>query len=185
MSTPTTSQFDGRFREDLYYRLNVFPLQLPPLRDRTEDIVPMAQRLLAVHAGIQGINIPVLSEQAQRQLLAHFWPGNVRELDNLMQRALIMHRGDAIDVADLHLELVSSSVQRPLVAPAVKAAATGTDGSDGLGDDLRTHERNLIMDALKVGMGSRKAAAERLGISPRTLRYKLARLREQGIEIPG
>lgn len=176
----------GRFREDLYYRLNVFPLQLPPLRDRTEDIVPMAQRLLAVNAGIQGISAPKLTQQAQHHLLAHYWPGNVRELDNLMQRALIMHRGDAIDVADLQLE-PSPGVQRPAATSFADSTplTTGTEDNDGLGDDLRTHERNLIMDALKVGMGSRKAAAERLGISPRTLRYKLARLREQGVEIPG
>ncbi len=177
----------GRFREDLYYRLNVFPLQLPPLRDRTEDIVPMAQRLLAVHAGIQGINIPLLSDAAQRHLLTHFWPGNVRELDNLMQRALIMQRGDTIDVADLPLEVMPVGVQRQVAVNAAPPAqpAAGAEGNEALGDDLRSHERNLIMDALKTGLGSRKAAAERLGISPRTLRYKLARLREQGIEIPG
>ncbi len=176
----------GRFREDLYYRLNVFPLQLPPLRDRTEDIVPLAQRLLAVHAGIQGINIPLLSPEAQRHLLGHYWPGNVRELDNLMQRALILHRGDVIGAADLQLE-PPPAAQRQAGASAAYSAPppADSDGNDGLGDDLRTHERNLIMDALKVGMGSRKAAAERLGISPRTLRYKLARLREQGVEIPG
>ncbi len=177
----------GRFREDLYYRLNVFPLQLPPLRDRTEDIVPMAQRLLAVNAGIQGINIPVLSDEAQRHLLTHFWPGNVRELDNLMQRALIMQRGDTIDVADLPLEVMPVGVRRQASANTAPPAplAASAEGNEALGDDLRSHERNLIMDALKTGLGSRKAAAERLGISPRTLRYKLARLREQGIEIPG
>jgi two-component system response regulator FlrC len=170
----------------LYYRLNVFPLHLPPLRDRPDDIVPLAQRLLALQAAIQGLAPPALADEAQRQLREHRWPGNVRELDNLMQRALIMHRGDSIVPADLAFEPMAAVAPRVDAEPAASGRdVDATDGIDGLGDDLKAHERNLIIEALKSGMGSRKLAAERLGISPRTLRYKLARLREQGVVIPG
>ncbi|MHB8255660.1 MAG: sigma-54-dependent transcriptional regulator [Acidiferrobacterales bacterium] len=176
-----------RFREDLFYRLNVFPLQIPPLRERTQDIVPLARCLLARAAAAQGRHVPDLSQAAMDRLSQHGWPGNVRELDNAMQRALILHSGDRIEMHDLRFEnSVAATAVAPATAnsPAVKVAAQPA-GVDSLGDDLRSHERNLILEALKAGMGSRKEAAARLGISPRTLRYKLARLREEGIVIPG
>ncbi len=170
----------GRFREDLFYRLNVFPLHLPPLRERPRDILPLAAQLMSRHCrGTRAL--PVLSAAAQTRLLEHAWPGNVRELDNVLQRALIMTNAAAIEVQDLHFENPA-----PAVAPALLAAVTAhNDSALDLGENLKSNEARLIVEALRAGKGSRKAAAEQLGISPRTLRYKLARLRAAGMNLPG
>ena len=160
----------GRFREDLFYRLNVFPLHLPPLRERPADVVPLARRMVRTHSG-RGVT---LSDEAAAALSAHTWPGNVRELDNVVQRALILLNGREIAPEHLHFE----------AAPLGGAAACAQVEGGVLGDDLKAHEHRLIIDALSAGNGSRKAAAARLGISERTLRYKLARLKEQGVPIP-
>lgn len=170
----------GRFREDLFYRLNVFPLHVTPLRERKADILPLANRLIRKYCP-EGHCVPHLSKAAQQALLAHPWPGNVRELDNVIQRALILLGGDQIEVDGLCFEIDAVSMTEP--APVTEAAAVKTSG-EGLGDDLKSKEFELILDALNRDRGSRKAAAERLGISPRTLRYKLARMREQGIAVP-
>jgi two-component system response regulator FlrC len=171
----------GRFREDLFYRLNVFPLHLAPLRERPRDILPIALRLIERHCP-PGLPVPNLCPSAERLLLSYAWPGNVRELENVLQRAIILMSGDCIDAADLHFELGA-----PGDVAAAPSAATEAAGPAGecLEDDLKTHEQTLILEALAAGKGSRKAAAERLGISPRTLRYKLARMREDGIAVPG
>ncbi len=164
----------GRFREDLFYRLNVFPLMLPPLRERPRDILPLATHLLERRRGPAGA-APVLSPRAVDRLLAHRWPGNVRELDNVMQRALILQQGGVIAAADLCFDT------EPDAAPAETPADTGPRG---LSADLRSLEGQRILDTLRSVSGSRKTAAEVLGISPRTLRYKLARLREAGVAVP-
>ena len=167
----------GAFREDLYYRLNVFPLRLRPLRERPEDIIPLAKGLLARRRQ-PGQAMPVLSDEACQALRQHPWPGNVRELDNVMQRALILISGNEITVDSLQFEMLSGEFEEK------EAEKANQDESANLGDDLKKREQNLIIDALIEGKGSRKFAAEKLGISPRTLRYKLARLREQGVAIP-
>jgi two-component system response regulator FlrC len=167
----------GRFREDLFYRLNVFPLHLSPLRERRADILPLAHRLLAQGARKQGRAVPELSAAAQQGLLDHAWPGNVRELDNVIQRALILQSGTAVAAEDLQIES-----ERP-AAPDVPASEAMM-GASSLGIDLRSREQQLILDTLRAVRGSRRSAAQRLGISERTLRYKLARLRESGIELP-
>ncbi len=169
----------GRFREDLFYRLNVFPLHVTPLRERQADILPLANRLIRKYCP-EGRSVPHLSRDAQQALLAHNWPGNVRELDNVIQRALILLNGDQIEVEGLCFEADSAGVAEAEAQPAAAPAPAG----EGLGDDLKSREFELILDALRRDRGSRKAAAERLGISPRTLRYKLARMREQGIAVP-
>jgi len=169
----------GRFREDLFYRLNVFPLHLPPLRERTQDILPLARFLSARLARAAGREAPTFSSTAEAQLLVHRWPGNVRELDNLIQRALVLVTGDTIRAEDLQFEVVAAGADETACPDDAGAQ------SDTLNRDLRSREQSLILDALKAGNGSRKHAAERLGISPRTLRYKLARLREAGVAIPG
>jgi two-component system response regulator FlrC len=169
----------GRFREDLFYRLNVFPLHLPPLRERRADILPLANRLIRKYAA-RGRRLPHLSKQAQEALLGHRWAGNVRELDNVIQRALILLQSDRIELADLCFEPEMSS---PAPAPHDREPVA-ENLPEGLGGDLQSREFELILDALRADNGSRKAAAERLGISPRTLRYKLARMREKGISIP-
>ena len=170
----------GRFREDLFYRLNVFPLHLPALRERPDDILPLAERIIQSQ-GSSGRPLPGLSACARRALLDYHWSGNVRELENVVQRALILVNGSTIEATDLHFE---SPAAAPGPAP-VRAAAPGAGARDGLEGDLQSRERQLILAALEAGNGSRKMAAERLGISPRTLRYKLARMRDAGIAIPG
>ncbi len=163
----------GRFREDLYYRLNVFPIHLPPLRQRRGDIVPLARTLLERHSGGQIVDF---SKEAEGRLLNHHWSGNVRELENCIQRAAILAAGCQITVADIHFE--DSLAIEPRVSLEEKEDRPLLDG------DLRAREKQLIVDALKSVNGCRKDAAEQLGISPRTLRYKLARLKEQGVAIP-
>lgn len=178
----------GRFREDLFYRLNVFPLHLPPLRERTEDIVPIAEQILRKQAIRGGKPVAALTAGAAQQLTRHRWPGNVRELDNVMQRALIMNTGNGIAAADLVFE-AGTTLQDVAAAPPdlIQHAAAEAPAvmDDSLGDDVKRHEHNMIIDMLKNCMGNRKLAAEKLGISPRTLRYKIARMRDDGIVLPG
>ncbi|HYM34269.1 MAG TPA: sigma-54 dependent transcriptional regulator [Steroidobacteraceae bacterium] len=163
----------GHFREDLYYRLNVFPLTVAPLRERREDILPIAMRLLSSRCA-PGARIPALSADAAHMLLTYVWPGNVRELDNVMQRALILCTGAVIESEHIRFESEESMSQ--------ESGAVVREGA--LADSVQQAERDAILEALRVGNGSRRVAAEKLGISPRTLRYKLARLRESGVSVP-
>ncbi len=175
---------EGKFREDLYYRLNVFPLQWQPLRERKEDIEPLAKRLLHHHCQKMGRTQARLDASAIDVLREHGWPGNVRELDNVMQRALIMQTGASIRAEDLHLGTQAIPLGEMPVATPVEVEAAAESEADGLlGNDLKQHEYQLIVEALRATNGSRKDAAEKLGISPRTLRYKLARMREEGIDL--
>ncbi len=184
----------GRFREDLFYRLSVFPLQWQSLRERSADIIPLAQKLLAIHTKKMGRVPVVLDDSAINALLKHRWPGNVRELDNVMQRALIMQRGAII--SDFHLRLdpfgqpsgtqaINESSSQPSIEKEHLFEGSDVNVREGLGgdlgDDLQRREFEIIVDTLKNENGSRKNTAEKLGISPRTLRYKLARMRDVGI----
>ena len=173
----------GRFREDLYYRLNVFPLAIAPLRHRRDDVLPLAMQLLSGRVR-PGERIPALSAEAAHLLLTYAWPGNVRELDNLLQRALILVNGPVIRPEHVQFELANdttSSLAAATTPNGAEMAPTAANASS-LADSLGQAERDLILDALRSG--NRREAAERLGISPRTLRYKLARLREAGIDVP-
>jgi len=177
---------DGRFREDLFYRLNVFPLHLPPLNERTDDIIPLAEKLLLRWTRNRRPR-PQLTEQARAKLMTYHWPGNVRELDNVIQRALILMAGENIEEWDICFEVAES--HRPVMRHVasnddVIVENAADDEALKLGEDLKTREQRLIIDVLKSEKGSRKEAAEKLGISPRTLRYKIAKLREMGVEIP-
>ena len=167
----------GRFREDLFYRLNVFPISIPSLRNRRDDIVPIAKQLLQRHLGKK--QAVILDETAVKKLLQHDWPGNVRELDNTIQRALILKNADTIFAEDIQYETVNQSYAN------METQQTPVDDKSVLVSDLKDREQQLILDALNAGSGSRKYAAEKLGISPRTLRYKLARMRDNGVSIPG
>ena len=167
----------GEFREDLYYRLNVFPITWLPLHQRTGDIIPLAEHLIARHATQQGQALPKLTAAARNKLMTHAWPGNVRELENVIQRALILAQGNQIDANDLMIEFHDQS-------PINSTAEESVIDSSLLGSELRQQEHQIILDTLVSCNGKRKDVAEKLGISPRTLRYKLARMREDGIELP-
>ena len=173
----------GHFREDLFYRLNVFPINMPALRERQQDIVPIARFLLARAATENNVATPEIASNAEQSLLNYAWPGNVRELDNVMQRALILQTDGQITANEIHFEQQTQTVA-PVSSFASNSVQVQVPTEGKLGDDLKEHEHSMIIDALKETMGSRKSAAEKLGISPRTLRYKLARMREQGISIP-
>lgn len=177
----------GRFREDLFYRLSVFPLAWPPLRQRPADILPLAERLLVSHARKMRQVPARLSAEAQRCLVQYGWPGNVRELDNAIQRALILQQGGLIQPGDLCLVAPGIQASLPVVGapgqslgePAVDVVEPG----NALGDDLRRREFQLIIDTLRAERGRRKETADRLGISARTLRYKLAQMRDAGLDV--
>jgi len=175
----------GRFREDLYYRLNVFPLAISPLRARREDVLPLAMQLLSARCR-PGEQIPALGADAAHLLLTYPWPGNVRELDNLLQRALILVNGPVIHKEHIQFELANEISLASDVVPvvAIKPPAMDVPSANSLARSLDETERDLILDALRTGQGSRREVAERLGISQRTLRYKLARLREAGVDVP-
>lgn len=169
---------EGRFREDLFYRLNVFPLHLLPLRERPDDILPLAQQLISRHCLQAKRRVPELDRGAVNALLSHYWQGNVRELDNVLQRALILQSGDSIKAQDLAFEAMNVEF----------SSSQNTDIGQGresrLNDDLRSHEQRHIIEALEKNNGGRRATANELGISERTLRYKLTRFREDGVAIP-
>ncbi len=156
---------EGKFREDLYYRLNVFPLHIPALNERRGDILPLAEMALQRY----GDKAVRFSDCTKQVLLEHDWPGNVRELENLIQRSLILHSGAEILASDLAFEFKSTTA-----AP-----------DSGLGEGLKSREFQLIVEALKTHNGKRGDVADALGISARSLRYKLARMRAENIDIPG
>jgi len=164
---------DKRFREDLFYRLNVFPITISALRERSDDIVPVAHKILAQYSRAAGDSIR-LSDAACAVLQEHHWPGNVRELDNVIQRALILKQGQEIQPQDIMLE---SSIDQLPLEPLL-------EDNGMLHSDLRDREAEVILETLRNFKGSRKKTAEKLGISPRTLRYKLARMRDAGTPVP-
>jgi len=178
-----TAVAEGRFREDLYYRLNVFPIGLAPLRHRPDDILPIATQILARRVPA-GTPIPPLSASAAQRLQAHRWPGNARELDNVLQRALILCDGRLIDAEHIQLEALNEAPSNPGSLPARAYRASDAQVDAPLAQSLRHLERDLLVEALHAPHASREALASRLGISPRTLRHKLARLRETGVDVP-
>lgn len=168
----------GQFREDLYYRLNVFPLQWLPLAQRPGDIIPLAEHLIQKHIST-GMPAVKLNASARHKLTQHRWQGNVRELENVIQRALILCEGNVIDSHDLMLEADTQIMPRQVVSIEQEDSNSAL-----LGSELQHQEHQIILDTLEQCRGKRKDVAEKLGISPRTLRYKLAKIREVGIELP-
>lgn len=172
----------GEFREDLYYRINVFPLTWPALNQRPADILPLARHLISRHAtAMNRTEVPELGECASRRLLTHRWPGNVRELDNVVQRALILSVGTEITIADIIIDSCDISLTAEVNSVEEE---TKSNELDGLGNELKAQEHVIILETLSQCNGSRKEVAEKLGISARTLRYKMAKMRDSGIEIP-
>lgn len=185
----------GIFREDLYYRLNVFPLLIPALRQRPADIVPLARHFLAEHGGLSGRPGIRLAPSAEAALRSHPWPGNVRELENVLQRAMILATGDQVDADALHLSpgrgdvpaervTVPEPVSVPPLSPRSELVPPETmvypQVSSGRSDNMNDVEREHILATLSAVGGSRKLAIDRLGISERTLRYKLQQYRDEG-----
>jgi two-component system response regulator FlrC len=169
----------GRFREDLFYRLNVFPLAIPALRERPGDILPLARHFLSMHGSRDGRALR-FDAQAEAKLAAYDWPGNVRELENAIQRAVIMAPANVVGQDQLSLAMPTGTAANPV--PQVEPAAIASSGASPA--NIRDLERQHILETLaKVG-GSRKKAVELLGISERTLRYKLAQYRQDGDGIP-
>jgi two-component system response regulator FlrC len=167
---------DGVFREDLYYRLNVFPLTWLPLAQRVDDILVLAEHLVLKYCQNNGNSVPAFSSAARSKLNTYHWPGNVRELDNVIQRALILHSNNLIDAEDILIEHFDTAIL------PVEPVTDMTE--DKLGSELKLQEHQIILDTLQACHGSRKDVAERLGISPRTLRYKMAKMRDSGIQLP-
>ena len=177
-----TEVAEGRFRADLYYRLNVFPLALRPLRDRAEDIAPLAFALALRHTPASR-PVPWISESALAMLKLHGWPGNVRELENVIRRALLLAEGkDEITPADI----VFDSPARLVPADGLMPAPTPQSAAPArLSNIVQLSEARAIMETLEACGGSRVAAARQLGISERTLRYRLASFREAGMAVAG
>ncbi len=160
----------GRFREDLYYRLNVVPIQLPPLRERGNDVVDLANIFVQRFARKHGKEPAPFSADGELKLKAYSWPGNVRELQNAIERAVILSE----DGAELE----------PVYTPPLKTAeASDQEAQNHEIKTIEEVERQAILQALERNEGNRTHAAKMLGISLRTLRNKLARYREAGIEI--
>lgn len=165
-----------RFREDLYFRLNVFPLRCLALAERPGDIVPIAEHLIVRHCrGTQRVP-PKLSIEAMAALTAHNWPGNVRELDNAVQRALILQTGRELTATDFQLATTPANENG--------LAAVEPTPENRLSDAVRRIEFERILQTLRDSGDTRESIAKQLGISPRTLRYKLARMREMGYAVP-
>jgi two-component system response regulator FlrC len=165
----------ARFRADLFYRLNVMSLRLPALRERRGDILPLARRAMQACA-CAGQAALSLSAEAENKLMRYDWPGNARELNNIVQRAAWLAAGGMIDAADLDTGVtnaVAAQTVEPIGAQDLR-----------LNRDLKDRERDLILATLRVTGGSRKLTAERLGISPRTLRHKLQQLKAAGVNVP-
>jgi two-component system response regulator FlrC len=173
----------GVFREDLYYRLNVFPVAIPSLRQRPADIVAIARHFVVEHGGRFGRTGMSLSPAAEAALVAYRWPGNVRELENVIQRALIMASGNCIGPEALNLAVrpvgEAAAVTPPNSAPASVPEGGLTEAEKRV-DNMKDLERDHILRTLAEVGGSRKKAIERLGISERTLRYKLQQYRDEG-----
>jgi two-component system response regulator FlrC len=164
---------EGRFRADLYYRLSVFPLSTKPLNERRQDIPALAATMILRHAGNRAV-VPWPDAAAVAALVDHDWPGNVRELENVIQRALLFCGGDTIGVEHILFDRPSASTHLP-AANDQPAASPAT-----LGNIVQMHEFQAIRETLAACGGSRVETARRLGISERTLRYRLAKAREQG-----
>ena len=184
----------SRFRQDLFYRLNVIEIAVPALRDRREDLPGLCAALLARIARDAGMPVPTLSAQVLHQLAHHPLHGNVRELENLLHRAVALNDGDELhlDFMDSDFGLTNLAARAPVAEPAPVATTTALPSPTAAGpettavpDDLQTYldrqEREILVRALHESGFNRTAAAARLGLSLRQIRYRIARL---GIATP-
>ena len=158
---------EGTFREDLYYRLNVVPLEIPPLRERKEDIPYLAEHFVEKLAPEMGNQVTGITHAAMDKLMQYSWPGNVRELENVIERSLVMASGDKLDANDIRLDM------------NLRPRQSNGDLTLPEGMSLDTYEQELIRDALKRANGNKSQAARLLGLTRNALRYRLTQM---GIE---
>jgi DNA-binding NtrC family response regulator len=163
----------GHFREDLYYRLNVVSIEMPPLRDRKEDIAALADFFIRRFCGELKKKIDGLTPDAQKLLLRYNWPGNIRELENTLERAVLLTESTIISTDDLRVGEVISISGEGHAVPLVRIPPTGIP--------LEELERQTLIEALKMSNWVQKDAAELLSISPRVMNYKI---KTMGIEMP-
>ena len=177
---------EGRFREDLYYRLNVFPLELPALSRRIGDIAPLAFGMLLRHVGSAG-GTAWIAPDALALLERHNWPGNVRELENVIRRALLLAGGEAVIEAEhIIFDQPARNLAEPQAQPVTVPSNTSANSSGAsLSDVAFQSEAQAILNALDTYNGHRGKTARSLGISERTLRYRLASMRESGLIATG
>ncbi len=159
---------EGKFREDLYYRLNVVSLAIPPLRERKEDVPALLDHFIAKYGRENKKQISGISAEARDLLMRYSYPGNVRELENIIERAVVLSRKEIITGADLPIHVQATMAEDALPGRELKGS---------LNETLDTVERGLILEALKETGGTQTRAAEKLGISERVLRYKLKKYR--------
>lgn len=180
----------GTFREDLYFRLNVITLTLPPLRERPRDIVPLAEMFARRYAEVNGLPHRPLSTEAKRLLEAQPWRGNVRELENTIHRAVLLASGDVIDVDAIELPVAEAAISTShggaaiTRGPGTGSIAPAPGAASLVGRTVADVERDLILETLAHCLGNRTHAAALLGISIRTLRNKLREYSAAGVKIP-
>lgn len=177
----------GRFREDLFYRLNVISINMPSLRDRKEDVALLANHFVEKYSRANGVASRPLAPDTVAKLKSYSWPGNVRELENTMHRAVLMAQGEQIGAEAILLSMQTSLSGEPATQPALVASATAdtTKSPNALvGRTVDSVEQELILDTLNYCLGNRTHAANILGISIRTLRNKLKAYSEHGMTIP-
>ena len=177
---------DGKFREDLYFRLAVFPIRIPPLRERKNDILPLAEHFLIRYGRTMGRQGLKLSLASQNDLTHYPWPGNVRELENAIQRALLLSDGDLIEPADIELHGSQTAASPAIAEPQMQldgtplAYVSDQESPASGAQDMDSIEREHILKVLKQVGGNRKEAVNILGLSERALRYKLKAYKEAG-----
>ena len=159
----------GEFREDLYYRLNVVPINVPPLRERKEDIPALVEHFIRKHREELGTSVESISEEALDLLMRYHWPGNVRELENVIERSLVLCSGDRLEARDIRLD-------------ADRKAAPAAGDFLPPGKTLQEHERDLIRKALEIAKGNKSRAARLLGLTRNALRYRLSQMGLEGDE---
>jgi transcriptional regulator with GAF, ATPase, and Fis domain len=161
---------EGTFREDLYYRLNVLPINIPPLRERKADIPFLAEHFVKKLSKESGARAEAISEEAIQKLVEYHWPGNVRELENVIERSLVLSSGTRLEASDIRLE----------TSPRAAASASTTFLPDGM--TLDEHEQAILREALRRANGNKSQAARLLGLTRNALRYRLAQM---GVEDQG
>ncbi len=164
-TVPAYSLEEGTFREDLYYRLNVVAIDIPPLRDHKEDIPALANFFLQKYSTELQKPLEGFSPQAMKAMMDFHWPGNVRELENIIQRGVTLSSGKILEAADIHLDLPSSRAAAGSATPVLPPGTT-----------LDQWEDEIIRGALRQANGNKSQAARALGLSRNALRYRLSKM---------